>query len=67
MVDWERAEALARELVTLFAAAGITIASAEALDYLRTAIERREATIATVQYVRERVMFASTGLSGTQD
>jgi len=53
--EWTEAEILARELVTLFMAAGVTIASVYALDYLRQAVENREATAETVRYVRSYV------------
>jgi tetratricopeptide (TPR) repeat protein len=50
---WHEAEILARELVPLFTNAGVTLASVTALDYLRQAVERRQATAAIVQYVRD--------------
>jgi tetratricopeptide (TPR) repeat protein len=53
--EWTEAEILARELVTLFTAAGVTLASVNALDYLRRAVENRQATAATVRYVRTYV------------
>jgi tetratricopeptide (TPR) repeat protein len=53
--QWEEAETLARELVPLFTAAGVTVASVDALHYLRRAVENRDATAATVQYVRAYV------------
>lgn len=46
---------LARSLVTLFTAAGVTLASVNALDFLRRAVENREATAATVRYIRDYV------------
>lgn len=49
---WAEAEPLARSLATLFTEAGVTLASVNALHFLRTAIENREATSATVQYIR---------------
>lgn len=53
--EWAEAEMLARELVTLFSAAGVTLASVDALHYLRSAVENREATAETVRYVRSYV------------
>lgn len=53
--EWIEAETLSRELVALFTAAGVTLASVEALHYLRRAVENREATAATVHYVRDYV------------
>lgn len=50
--EWLRAETLARELVTVFTEAGVTIPSVEALHYLRRAVENRDATFAAVKYVR---------------
>ena len=53
--DWTEAEFLARGLVNLFTAAGVTLASVNALHFLRTAVENREATADTVRYVRTYV------------
>lgn len=53
--EWTAAEILARELVTLFSAAGVTLASVNALHYLRRAVENREATPETVRYVRSYI------------
>jgi tetratricopeptide (TPR) repeat protein len=53
--DWADAELIARELVRLFTKAGVTLAAANALDQLRRAVETREATAETVQWVREWV------------
>ena len=53
--EWAEAEALARELVVLFGKAGVTVASIEALHYLRAAVQNREATVAMLQYVRRFV------------
>jgi hypothetical protein len=53
--EWVEAEMIARDLVTLFTAAGVTLASVNALDYLRRAVENREATAAVVQYIRTYV------------
>lgn len=53
--EWEEAAAIARGLVNLFTTAGVTIASVTALDFLRQAVEYREATAETVQYVRDYV------------
>ncbi|MEK6373218.1 MAG: hypothetical protein AABO58_11025 [Acidobacteriota bacterium] len=53
--EWAEAEVIARELVTLFTSAGVTLASVNALDNLRQAVENREATTAVVRYVREYV------------
>jgi tetratricopeptide (TPR) repeat protein len=50
--EWTDAEVIARELVTLFMRAGVTLASVNALQFLRRAVEHREATVATVQYIR---------------
>jgi hypothetical protein len=51
--EWTEAEVLARGLATLFTAAGVTLASVNALHFLRRAVENREATAATVRYIRE--------------
>jgi len=53
--EWTEAEILARELATLFTAAGVTLASVNALDYLRRAVENCEATADTVRYVRKYI------------
>jgi tetratricopeptide (TPR) repeat protein len=53
--EWTKAETLARELVTLFTAARVTLASVNALDYLRRAVENREATASTVRYIRKYI------------
>lgn len=53
--EWAEAEVLARELVTLFTGAGVTLASVNALHYLRIAVTSHEATAETVRYVRSYV------------
>jgi tetratricopeptide (TPR) repeat protein len=53
--EWTEAETFARELVTLFTAARVTLASVNALDYLRRAVENREATASTVRYIRKYI------------
>jgi len=53
--EWTEAEVIARALVPLFIAPGVTLTSVGALDYLRQAVENREATAAVVRYVREYV------------
>lgn len=53
--EWTEAEILARELVTLFTAADVPLATVNALDYLRRAVENREATAATVRYIRKYI------------
>lgn len=53
--DWIEAELLARGLVTVFMSAGVTLATVNALDYLRRAVENREATAATARYIREYI------------
>jgi tetratricopeptide (TPR) repeat protein len=53
--EWTEAELVARDLVILFSAAGVTLASVNALDHLRRAVEHRTATGATVRYVRTYV------------
>jgi tetratricopeptide (TPR) repeat protein len=53
--EWAKAEFLARGLVNLFIAAGVTLASVNALHFLRTAVENREATTETVRYIRTYV------------
>ena len=53
--EWTDAEIIAWDLISLFTVAGVTLASVNALDYLRRAVENREATAAVVQYVREYV------------
>lgn len=50
--EWTEAAPLARDLVNLFTSAGVTLASVNALEHLRRAVENREATPATVRYVR---------------
>jgi tetratricopeptide (TPR) repeat protein len=54
--EWKDAAVIARELIRLFTAARVTLASIQALDYLRRAVERHEATTAVVESVREFVM-----------
>ena len=58
--EWETAEAAARELAELFTGAGVPVASAQTIDYLRRAAERREATAETVRYVRTYVQAGET-------
>jgi tetratricopeptide (TPR) repeat protein len=53
--EWADAEIISRDLVSLFTVAGVTLASVNALDYLRRAVENREATADIVRYVREYV------------
>jgi tetratricopeptide (TPR) repeat protein len=53
--DWTEAEILSRQLVAFFVEAGVTIASINALDYLRRAVENREATADMIRYVRDYV------------
>jgi tetratricopeptide (TPR) repeat protein len=53
--EWTDAEVTARELAQLFTAAHATIASIRAIDYLRRAVENRQATAETVRYVRAYV------------
>ena len=53
--EWTEAEILARELVTLFTAAGVTLASVNALHYLLSAVKNREATAGTIRYIRQYV------------
>lgn len=50
--EWAEAEVIARDLAGLFSASGVTLASVSALDYLRQAVENREATAEVVRYVR---------------
>lgn len=50
--DWTEAERLARELVPLFTAAGVTLAGVNALHFLRAAVKNHEATVETIRYVR---------------
>lgn len=50
--EWAEAEIIARDLVTLFSAAGVTLASVNAVSYLRQAVDNREATAEVVRYVR---------------
>ncbi|HEV8433391.1 MAG TPA: zf-HC2 domain-containing protein [Thermoanaerobaculia bacterium] len=49
---WAAAARIARDLATLFTAAGVTIASVYAVTFLREAVEKGAASAATVQYVR---------------
>ena len=51
--EWEAAATLARGLVPLFQKARVTLASVNAADYLRRAIDAHEATPELVQYVRD--------------
>jgi len=53
--EWAGAATLARELVPLFSSAGVTLASVDAIHYLRRAVENHEATAATARYVRSYV------------
>jgi tetratricopeptide (TPR) repeat protein len=53
--EWTEAEGIARELVSLFTVAGVTLASVNAIHFLREAVEHREATVAIVRYVRDYV------------
>jgi tetratricopeptide (TPR) repeat protein len=53
--EWNEAASMARELVELFSAAGVTLASVNALDYLRRAVENRVVTPAVLEYVRRYV------------
>jgi tetratricopeptide (TPR) repeat protein len=52
---WSEAITIARDLVIFFERAGVTPASMAALHYLRTAVEKQQATPALVQYVRDYV------------
>jgi len=54
--EWTDAEVTARGLAALFTEAHATMASVKALDFLRRAVENRQATAETVRYVREYVM-----------
>jgi tetratricopeptide (TPR) repeat protein len=53
--EWRDAALVAREVVNLFARAGVTAGSIQAVSFLRTAVEREHATISLVRYVREYV------------
>jgi tetratricopeptide (TPR) repeat protein len=53
--DSVTAAATARELVPLFARAGVTLASVEAINYLRIAVEANAATPDLVEYIRAYV------------
>jgi tetratricopeptide (TPR) repeat protein len=53
--EWTEAAAIARDLVTLFTNAGVTLASVNALNHLRQAVVNREATEAMIRYVREYI------------
>jgi hypothetical protein len=53
--EWNDAELIALELVRLFTAAGVTLAMVNALDSLRQAVEKREATAAMVSSIRDFV------------
>jgi tetratricopeptide (TPR) repeat protein len=57
---WDDAESIAREVADLFTRAGVTVASAAALDDLRRAVEQRSATVEAVQYLKEIVTFDSS-------
>lgn len=50
--QWHAAAPLARTLVEQFTKAGVTLAQVEALDQLRRAVERRDATLEFVSAVR---------------
>jgi hypothetical protein len=43
---------IARDLATLFTAAGVTVAIVYAVTFLREAVEKGDASLATVRYVR---------------
>jgi len=49
---WTAAARIARDLATLFTAAGVTVASVYAVTFLREAVEKGDASLATVRYVR---------------
>lgn len=53
--EWSAAAPIARAIVEVFTAAGVTAGSVEALSYLREAVEHQSATLPLVQYVREFV------------
>lgn len=53
--DWDDAAVIARELVRLFTAARVTLASVDAVDQLRRAVALRGATAAMISNVREFV------------
>jgi hypothetical protein len=53
--DWEAATPIARALVDLFTRARVTLAQVEAIDQLRRAVEKREATPDFVRQVRAYV------------
>lgn len=53
--SWTAAARIARDLATLFAGAGVTIASVHALTYLREAVDKHDASLETVRYIREYV------------
>lgn len=54
--EWTEAAFLARGLVKLFTEAGVTLASVNALHFLRAAVENREATPDTVRYIRTYIV-----------
>jgi tetratricopeptide (TPR) repeat protein len=53
--EWSDAERIARDLVSVFTTAGVTLAAVNAIDFLRRAVESREATTDVVRYIREYV------------
>ncbi|MCU1347275.1 MAG: hypothetical protein JWO56_305, partial [Acidobacteria bacterium] len=53
--EWRDAASVAKEVVSLFVRAGVTVASVEALTFLRTAVEHEAATLPLVHYVREYI------------
>lgn len=59
--EWADAEVTARELTALFTSLNVTVANATAVDYLRRAVQNREATDATVRYIREYIMADDAG------
>ena len=52
---WAAAARIARDLTTLFTAAGVTVASVYAITFLREAVEKGTASLEVVQYVRDFV------------
>lgn len=53
--EWDEAEEIVLPLATLFTAAGVSLASVTAIEFLKLAVMGRQATETVVQYVRRYV------------
>jgi tetratricopeptide (TPR) repeat protein len=63
--EWSYAEVAARELAGLFTNLGVTPATAAAIDYLRQAVENKQATETTVRDVRAIIAAADSSRSSS--